>query len=56
MVRLVGLLEKVAALHCNILRHLYYTPNEPEGKSQLILVKRENAEAKGGRKADYHHC
>jgi hypothetical protein len=49
MVGLVGLLEKVAALHCNILRHLYYTPNE--GKSQLILVKRENAEAQGGRKA-----
>jgi hypothetical protein len=49
MVGLVGLLEKVAALHCNILRHLYYTPDE--GKSQLILVKRENAEEKGGRKA-----
>jgi hypothetical protein len=50
MVGLVGLLENVAALHCNILRHLYYTPNE--GKLQLILVKRENAaKAKGGRKA-----
>jgi hypothetical protein len=49
MVGLVGLLKKVATLHCNILRHLYCTPDE--GKSQLILVKRENAEAKGGRKA-----
>jgi hypothetical protein len=36
MVGLVGLLEK---WRLYILRHLYYTANE--GKSQLILVKRE---------------
>jgi hypothetical protein len=44
MVGLVGLKWRLY-----ILRHLYYITNE--GKSQLILVKRENAETKGRRKA-----